>query len=282
MEDGSAESIAKEMLLLMDSSDEKVVGNAIRSAGHLGSILMVSGKYYLVVNIANALSFRIARSVAVACQDEQVIMTWKERSSSTKHGWGACHSLGRIFNAMTDAIPALNNAFRRCVEQLGQCILRARTLSDKVVLGAMAALCELKPLCLVHIAGMTGMLGEPLAGVCMLTFRDHSSPKFVQQGHLLLSHLLFCATIADVAVFLKNEEVSRPMLDSLYHWMVENEMEGRTYEIFALALQAPSLASRNDVSLEQRFVSRALMQYKKKGQATSIDRDEELEGEDEL
>ena len=281
MEDGSTESITTDILLLTDSSDDKVVGNAIRSVGHFGNILMVFGKYHVLVNIVNALSFRIARSVAIAFHDEQSTMTWKERSSSTKHGWGACHSLGRIFNAVTDDIPVMSDAFRRGIEQLIHCILRAQSLSDKVVLAAMAALRELKPLCLIDIVGKTGILGEALAGVCILVFRELSTPKFIQQGELLLSHLLLCATSVDAAVALRNEEVSRPMLDSLYHWMVDKEMEGHAFEIFELALKRLRLNSRNDVSLEQRFASRALMQDKKR-QATLIACNKEHEGEDEL
>jgi hypothetical protein len=283
IEDGWSVSVATDILIVMDTSNDKVVGNAIRSIGHFGSILMFFGKSQIVVNILNALSFCIARTVAVAYHEDRAAMTWKERSSAKKHGWGACHSLGRIFHAVAHDDPAMNDALRRGVEQLSQCILRANALSEKVVLASMAALRELKPTWLDHIVGKSWMLGDALAGVCILVFREHSNPKFVQQGDLLLSYLLPGASITDAAAVLRNEEVSRPILDSLYLWMVDHEMEGRAFDIFALALQRPGLAARNDVSLEQRFASRALMQYKKLVHVVSLERDDDEDrGDDEL
>jgi hypothetical protein len=72
----------------------------------------------------------------------------------------------------------------------------------------------------------------------------------------------------DASMILKSEEISKAILEYLYEWMVERCMDGRTFEVFALALQRPGL--RVDVSLEQRFASRAVQQYKlaKKGDGT--------------
>jgi hypothetical protein len=64
----------------------------------------------------------------------------------------------------------------------------------------------------------------------------------------------------DASILLKSEEISKAIIEYLYEWMVEYGMDGRTFEVFALALQRPGL--RVDVSLEQRFASRALQQYK--------------------
>jgi hypothetical protein len=85
----------------------------------------------------------------------------------------------------------------------------------------------------------------------------------LKERQLLLLHLLISASILDAYVVLKRDDFSKPTLDFLYGWMVENDVDGRAFEIFALALQRPGLISSSDVSLEQNFESRALQQYKK-------------------
>lgn len=80
---------------------------------------------------------------------------------------------------------------------------------------------------------------------------------------MLLSHLLLSASIVDAWNVLKKEDISRSTLDFLYEWMVErDDLDARAFEIFALAFQRSGL-SLDFISLEQKFASRALQQYKK-------------------
>lgn len=283
LDNTSAVRVSNEILFVLDNNfNDKVVGNAVRAIGHLGSILIFFGENQSVVDIVNALSDRVARTVSVASHHDQAMMTWAERSSAKKHGWGACHSLGRMFHAITDEEPPMVDALRNGVVQLSQCLSQARTLSEKVVLASMAALLGLKPSCLMHVLGDSDVLGEALVGVCTLVLSENSNTRFVRQGEPLLAHLLSCASANDAAVFLKSNEASPTILNNLYLWMVEREMDGRAFEAFALALQRPLITTRTDVSLEQHFASRALMQYKK-DHRTKIEFDENRdEGEDEL
>jgi hypothetical protein len=88
------------------------------------------------------------------------------------------------------------------------------------------------------------------------------SAKVLKESQLLLRHLLAAASISDAFVVLKRDDFSQPVFEFLYTWMVENEVDGRAFEIFALALLRPGL-HWSDVSLEQSFASRALQLYKK-------------------
>jgi hypothetical protein len=103
--------------------------------------------------------------------------------------------------------------------------------------------------------------------------------KFYEEVELFLCHILASASIMDACNVLKSEEISKSTLEFLYEWMVEQEVDGRAFEIFALALQRPGLVF---VSLEQHFASRALQQYKKNhSMSTDYQRDGQ-DGVDEL
>jgi hypothetical protein len=89
------------------------------------------------------------------------------------------------------------------------------------------------------------------------------SSKVQDETEMLLSHLLLSASILDAWNVLVKEDISKSTLDFLYEWMVErDDLDARAFEIFALAFQRSGL-SLDHVSLEQKFASRALQQYKK-------------------
>jgi hypothetical protein len=77
-----------------------------------------------------------------------------------------------------------------------------------------------------------------------------------------LRKILPASSILDASVALKITDWSQSILSFLYTWMVDKDLEGSAFEIFALALQRRGLMSSN-VSLEQSFASRSLQQYKK-------------------
>ena len=79
-----------------------------------------------------------------------------------------------------------------------------------------------------------------------------------------MCHILASASILDASIVLKRDDESESTLPFLYTWMVQKDLDGRAFEIFALALQRRGiLLSESDVSLEQSFASRSLQQYKK-------------------
>lgn len=253
----------------------QVVGNAIRSVGHWGNMvarmskaLTESQTFRCIVQVIDSLSQRVDRTLAAASTDKQREMSWRERSAAKKHGWGACYSLGRVFAGMASWPDSLmdQQSLLHAVRNLVRCTQREQTLllSEKVVLAAMTSLRVMKPCQLDAISGKHGVVGEAIVGCCVVLFSDVCNVKFQQEGNQLLRHLLSCASILDATFVVKHDDVTKSMLESLYGWMVEHGMEGRAFEIFALAFQRPILSSnKNDISLEQRFASRAMSQYKK-------------------
>ena len=220
-----------------------------------------------LVQVIDSLSHRVHRTLAVASIDKQIGMSWRERSAAKKHGWGACYSLGRIFDGMTTLPDSVveQESLLHAVEKLVRCIQREDTLrlSEKVVLAAMTSLRAMKPCQLGTISGKHGVVGEAMVGCCVFLFSEGCNLKLQQEGHPLLGHLLSCASISDATLVVKHDDITKPMLESLYGWMVEHGMEGRSFEVFALAFQRPIVSSKHDISLEQRFASRAMSQYKK-------------------
>lgn len=264
-----------------------MVSNSIRSLGHWGSILAYlyrtpaeTNLSQSLIHVIEGLSLRVTRTLAMTSRERQTTMSWKERSAAKKHGWGASFSMGRVLTSIkTFDDSNLERAVLYAVEQLVLCIQDATLLPEKVVLAAISSLCALQPWQVIHFTCKSGLVGNALANCCHLVFADESRPRLREEGSRLLSLLLPCASISDATSVLKHLEVSPSLLESLYHWMVEKEMDGRAFEIFALGLQRPVLATVYDVSLEQRFASRSFLQYKKE-QSMSLNSDSD--GGDEL
>ena len=88
------------------------------------------------------------------------------------------------------------------------------------------------------------------------------SSKLASEMEEYLKHMLVSASIFDASVVLKRDDCTETMLSFLYRWMVTKSLDGKSFEIFALALQRRRLMS-SDVSLEQNFASRSMQQYKR-------------------
>lgn len=232
----------------------------------------------------NALAERVDQIVALSAEDRRSQLNWKARLALKKHGWGACHSLNSVLSSL-DAIedPALLQSSLRAVRALVVCLQHADLLAEKVVCSVMLALRGLEPSQLVAVTGKTGLVGDSLVCCCRMlagTPEPKAVGRLLTEAGLLLPHLLSSASISDAIVALRHEDFTKPVLDFLYGWMVERGVEGRAFEIFALALQRSGLPSSQDVSVEQNFASRALVQYKKE-QRISLNLQEE-DGPDEL
>ena len=77
---------------------------------------------------------------------------------------------------------------------------------------------------------------------------------------MLLQHLLSLVTIYDVCRLVKHDDIEQRDIDFLYGWMMERDVPLNSFEAFALALQRKDVM--DDVSLQQKFASRALQFYK--------------------
>lgn len=132
----------------------------------------------------------------------------------------------------------------------------------------MTALRALTPSQLTAVVGKGSLIGDGLAA-CILLLCAHSqddgvgNSKLTNEANVLFSYLLESASINDVVVAMKKEDFTKAVMNFVYTWMVEHDVDGRAFEIFAMAFQRPGLALSDHVSMAQNFASRAMLQHKK-------------------
>eukprot|EP00536_Pseudo-nitzschia_multiseries_P001129 jgi/Psemu1/2597/gm1.2597_g len=304
------QEISKAILASLDDGNDKVVKNAIRSIGHTGNSLAyslrckeqadnVSLTRELLVEVMESLTLKLSKTLHVACnEDQKATMTWKERSAAKKHGWGACHSLGLVFEGLSVEIVkecnALESASSKAVRCLVRCVCKHAALNEKVVLASMAAFRQVQSQLLARIdsnlsdalatslwllegsrtnhgdgssssnSGVTRDLSKPVA---------HSS-RVVAENKDFLCHVLGSASLADanLALLAEQETETDPVVTPrtlcvLYAWMVEapqlEKLPARAFEVFAVALQRQRREPwSSTVGLEQQFTSRAIQKRK--------------------
>jgi hypothetical protein len=223
----------------------------------------------IVARIVESLSGKLSKAVSLVSGEKRDNPTWRQRSAAKKHCWGACHSLACIFSGLIslDNEVLIASCFKG-VQQLITCIELSPPLNEKIALASISALCELGKQQLAELTGKSGLLGDSL-GTCIHRLYEHEtqslsafSSKLFEETERYLFHLLSSASIMDASIVLKRDDCTQSSLSFLYGWMVEKDLAGSAFEIFALALQRRGFMS-SDVSLEQNFASRSLQQYKK-------------------
>jgi prophage maintenance system killer protein len=260
------------MLHCFDDTNDKVVGNAIRCLGHAGFLLAVgasiSTSTELLVPIIHVLASKIYSALAVVLNWEaKASLTWKQRSSAKKHGWGACHALRIIFQGISEdyleAQTSLRKAISCAFKYLVLCQEYFNTLNQKVVGAAIMAISCLPVQLLETIGAETELVGVSLANAILMLL-DKDVDLSSSQIETVLLQLLRSASISDAYYVVMNERIAASTFDALYSWMVkqgEEALNARAFEIFALALQRSRRWS-NSVALEQKFASRAMRKNK--------------------
>lgn len=219
-------------------------------------------------------------------------LTWKQRSSAKKHGWGACNSLSLVLpSAVATSDAETLAAAREAYRSLAACIMQSDTMNEKVVLSAANAICAVPKAAMVEVSHRTGLTG-PVLGHCLVrvvrkemvsrVFQTRFPNLLVRQASRnrrppsrivdaltkLMGCLLGFTTISDAYELLRLPSVDSHHLEFLYQWMMDENVDSLPFESFAVALQSqPSLLA--DVSIEQKFTSRALAKLKEERKTVS-------------
>jgi hypothetical protein len=112
--------------------------------------------------VVESLSGKVANALMVASTGKNTL-SWKERSVSKKHGWGACNSLGLLLQSSEARKEANAEACLAALHALVECVERFWSLNEKIAVGAMSALGALEPTLLSEVAGRSGLIGSALA-----------------------------------------------------------------------------------------------------------------------
>jgi len=302
----------------LNDNNDKVVGNAIRTSGHI-SLLMFQHynlqqqdtsstkeewdgcKFYL--ELMNVLSFKVTTAVTEATGKGENQHTWKQRSIIRKHGWGSCASLGLLLHCriVVEQQEMLLQAVKDAILSLVLCLHHVDTVNDKVVLAAASALSSIpSPIWTCISSGSSGIVGSALTS-CISGLFAASSPQQQQEQqkkknklqrlheelYKLLKQLLKIVTIYDVCCVLKEDTITKSMLEYLYDWMImesqqhssfssnDDHLDASAFEVFALALQRKDIADaledrENNIDLQQKFASRALERYRREQESHHI------------
>ena len=276
----SVHNVSKVILASFNDKNNKVVKNSIRSIGIYGNLLVcclldypenfVFSSYEILSKIVESLTLKLGNALRSALREKALKLTWKERSAAKKHGWGACYSLGLVFeglsvemftNKYNDLVLSCSEAIRYLV----LCSKNYKNLNEKIVLASMIALCKLSNNLLTLNDYDGGYTGDALISCILLhhNLKEHNvtvSSKLVTQNENLLRHLLHSASLKTAIKVLNDEYITTNIMESMYLWMVDQPLPSSAFEIFANAFQQGK--SWSDVSIEQRFASRAVQKYK--------------------
>lgn len=228
--------------LMKQDADEKVTSNAIRSVGHVTSLLLLrqgsqESCFRFVQSVLQALQQLVNMSRLLLDPQQRATRTWKQRQAARKHGWGACNTLALLWKDGVADCNEYQGECQRCVQALIEC-LGSKGLNSKVVICASAALRSIEPMTLARLA--TGDLGSGLVSCVGLVLDPESvQGKLRTELEALLLHLLQCASTAQLLLLV--ESISSRQIEAFVHWMVERNCPAAMFGTVALALERSNI-----------------------------------------
>ena len=270
--------------------DSKVRSIAIRGIGHLVCLIFsndrkdmsylrfIDGWTFLQKSL-DCLIRTIQQTISLALQESSSSLSWKERSTIKKLGWGACHSLSLILSVVQSIAYKVNDAclafIRTSVQVLLNCVQNADKVHDKVTLVAISTLCSLDL--------STSRMAPSLAGDCQFHLSEiicqllkwvcdskngEDGVRFSQRSLIqlqeLLVHLLSCCSVADAEDILLLTLPQDGHLQFLYDWLIKqkegsNKLKAQmAFDTLVLSMSKRSdLLAGVDIQLELQFAAQA-------------------------
>lgn len=235
----------------LHDDDEKVKGNAIRSLGHVTVFLLRSS------NAQNEFLDMVMSSyddILASAFDEHVNrrLTWKQRSASRKHAWGAAFALGQIIEAIDDMSRYQSNIVR-----LLECVAKADHLHDKIVFASSAALQRVAEVTFAKPAFFESLVEAEKLCLTKLYPRSYqpSRPQSGDYFEPLLLHLLRSSSQHQCDLLLKELAGDEAILNALCDVLVYHK-EQTIFVKLGVSMSKPGIVV--NFAVEQRFAA-ALM-----------------------
>lgn len=155
----------------------QIAGNAIRTIGHLLSLLFhppyrESGAldgwdaHVFYGSVLSELNSKVQEALTTESSSK---LSWRQRSVTKKHGWGACNSLALALDCDEAAADENLKIAQDSLHSLVQCIKRAGELNEKVTASATTAIRRISRAMLSRISNGSGLVGGALAP-CLVQF----------------------------------------------------------------------------------------------------------------
>jgi len=279
----------------LHDSNEKVVGNGIRTIGHLFHLLYNfhdivqirtddSDKWIrLCGNVANALAKKIQIALLDATDLSNQRRSWRHRSHAKRHAWGACHALSSLLGCNAARAKDNREGVKAALHQLIRCVELAHIINEKIAVSAMSTLQEiphqtwtsntgdLVGQCLAACLIQAGAITKASIGLKREVFEDGTRS--------MISNVMEWVNHQDILICLSHQDVSHSTINFMYSWMVENKIQSKRYEQFGIALQCSEFSS--DISLIQKFQSRAAFRERQEQEPVQVELYQELTCQDE-
>ena len=278
---------------LRDDIDHKVIGNAIRTTGYIFFLVdetldiypsMVSNeKKQWVEQFRGAVS-EMAFKINAAKNDalgKSTKRSWKQRSYTKKHAWGACQALSFLLQCSCTRDERVYDKVMYALQELILCITISSVLNAKITAGALAAIKNV-PDSLWEISSGAGLAGCCLSK-CLIVATN--TPQCSNDVYIIMEKMILCSNDVDLRICLQQPDISLSAIDFFYGWMVKKKMIASCFIKFSMALEHS--CHRHDISLVQKFQSRAVylerkQQHVSRNELSSFYPKSEDENEDEL
>jgi hypothetical protein len=278
---------------LKDDKDDKVIGNAIRATGYFFFLVddILSNSSSIVSNERNQwmeqfgdAAAELGSKINAARNDalgKSTKRSWKQRSYTKKHAWGACQALSFLLQCSSSRDGRVFDKVTYALQELILCIIISSVLNAKITIGALAAIKKV-PDSLWEFSSRAGLAGCCLANCLVVVTK---TPQCSNDIYTIMEKMIHCSNDNDLRICLQQPEISLSCIDFFYGWMVEKRMMAPCFAKFAIALEQSYHG--HDVSLVQKFQSRAVYAERKQTHGTrngsfSFYTKSEDENEDEL
>ena len=264
------ESLSHRLIDATKDPDDKVTGNAIRSAGHVASLLLERDMLgYNRTNEATwqtsfyrsiiALLANVVRdSIRAACKKDVSTLSWKDRQWRNKHGWGSCHTLTLLIESGIKCQADISSEVYDAACALVECVDCISLLNEKMASSACVAMTALLSMDSSVLGARTdreSLIGRCIGSCIRFLFGNSAVPnrairvgscssakekRLLGEAERLLSVLSENATISDASLAL--EECFRflgtkdTMLMWLLDWMRGHSCSKHVYKVFSGAL----------------------------------------------
>lgn len=265
-----------------------MIHNAIRTSGHLFSLANTRSKYYAAEE-SSTLSLVCLCSkflIALGTKIDQAILdvtnisegrSWKHRLNAKKQAWGACQAFAPILQFSAEMGGGDGDLICNSIAHLVNCVENCHQINQKITIGAMNSLEAVEIATWKSLPARNGIRGRCLAA-CLTKVELKSLSKSLQdQMHVMIERMLFNAHALDAHTCLSHDDLTQEHVHYLYGWMVANDVGSDLFELFSTVIIDPSIEM--DVSLVQRFQSRAIYAARKRRLSGNLD-ELEFYGED--
>mmetsp|Transcript_17279 Transcript_17279/g.50206 ORF Transcript_17279/g.50206 Transcript_17279/m.50206 type:complete len:1201 (-) Transcript_17279:90-3692(-) len=249
----------------------KVVGNAIRSLGHLSRILFNESYSRSLpetgANVYKEITASLCGKVEAYVKDaslDSLELTWKQRLYGKKHAKGAAIALSFLLTAKISYCSQAQSS----VESLIMCLGKVGTIDDRVALAALGTLTIVPVEVWRLFRGEHNSLTSLLIMLMLVMFHSNEGKKAHSAAinDSLCSLMLRVLSISDrieVVDCLANEGVTPCMVDAFYKWIVQQDVGVCILSVVSHALQSEALSKKYDVVTTQKFLSRTSFEQKR-------------------